>query len=136
MAKAGAGKASALSSDGVMMPMALMTIARCFASKVSAHGGGLNAKRGHQERKRRGYHCHRGGGASSHSDAVPTNFLVPSRIAPLRVLRDLGVFANCVAARAAGAAPVRRGEPDMGRIWIVMGTEWGVSRGGGDVMWE
>lgn len=28
--------------------------------------------------------------------------------------RDLSVFANCAAVRAAGAAPVRRGEPGYG----------------------
>ena len=110
MAKAGAGRVSALSSDGDLMPMGRMTIARCLASKVSAHGGRLNAKRGHHERKRGNHHCHCGGSSSSRSNAVPTNSHVPSRIAPMRVSRDSGVFANYAEARAAGAAPVRRGE--------------------------
>ena len=39
------------------------------------------------------------------------NRLVPWRIAPLRVPRDLGVFVNCAAARA---APVRSDEPGYG----------------------
>jgi hypothetical protein len=111
MAKAGAGEASALSSDGVSMPLAVSAIALCFASNVSAHGGGLNAEGCHHDRKRGGYHCHRGGGSSSRGDALPTNRLAPSRIAPLRVPRDTGVFANC---SAAGAAPVNRGEPGYG----------------------
>lgn len=114
MAKAGAGEASALSPDGVSMPMALTAIAMCFVSNVSAHGGGLNAEGCHQDRKRGGYHCHRGGGASSRSDVVSTTRLAPWRIALLRVQRDPGVFANCAEARAAGAAPVRRGEPGYG----------------------
>ena len=114
MAKVGAGEALALSSDGVSMPMALIVIELCFASNVSAHGGGLNAEGCHQDRKRGGYHCHRGGGASSRSDVVSTNRLAPWRIAPLRVQRVPGVFANCAEARAAGAAPVRRGDPGYG----------------------
>lgn len=114
MAKAGAGKASALSPDGATIPMAFAAIALCFVGDVSAHGGGLNAEGCHQDRKRGGYHRHRGGGASSRGDALPNNRLAPSRIAPLRVSRDTSVFANCAVARAAGAAPVRRGEPGYG----------------------
>jgi Excalibur calcium-binding domain len=115
MAKAGAGKASALSPVGLLMQMALTAIAVCFASDISAHGGGLNAEGCHHDRKRGGYHCHRDGGVLSRGDAASTNRLVvPSLIALPRVPRDLGVFANCAAARAAGAAPMRRGEPGYG----------------------
>jgi hypothetical protein len=114
MAKAGAGEASALSPEGVSMPMALTAITLRFASNVSAHGGGLNAEGCHYDRKRGGYHCHRGGGASSRSNAAPTKRIAPSQIAPLRVSQHSGVFAICAAARAAGAAPVRRGEPGYG----------------------
>jgi hypothetical protein len=114
MAKAGAGEASALSPDGVSMPMALTAIALCCAGNVSAHGGGLNAEGCHHDRKRGGYDCHCGGGVSSRSDAASINRLAPSRIAPLRVPRGLGVFANCAEARAVGAAPVRRGEQGYG----------------------
>ena len=69
-----------------------------------AHGGGLDASGCHHNRKTGGYHCHR-----------------PQRTAlqqadPAQHLLDLegGVFANCSAARAAGAAPVRIGEPGYG----------------------
>jgi Excalibur calcium-binding domain len=114
MAREGAGKASALSPDGAKIPMALTAIALCFVGDVSAHGGGLNTEGCHYDRKRGGDHCHRGSIASSRGDAVSTNRLAPSRIAPLRVSQDSGVFANCAAARVAGAAPVRRGEPGYG----------------------
>jgi hypothetical protein len=114
MAKAGAGEASALSYEGVSIPMALTAIALCFASDVSAHGGRLNAEGCHHDRKRGGYHRHRGGSASSRSDIASTNRLAPLRIAPVRASPDPGVFANYAAARAAGAAPVRRGEPGYG----------------------
>lgn len=96
-------------------PMAFTAIAPCFVGDVSAHGGGLNAEGCHHDRKRGGDHCHRGGDASSRSDAASTNRrAAPSRIATLGLSRDTGVFANCAAARAAGAAPVRRGEPGYG----------------------
>jgi hypothetical protein len=111
MAKAGAGEASALSPEGVSMSMALTAIAMCFVSNVSAYGGGLNAEGCHHDRKRGGYYCHRGGGASLRSDAASTNRLATSRIAPVRVPQDSGVFANCA---APGAAPVRRSEPGYG----------------------
>ena len=114
MAKAGTGEASALSPDGVSISVALNAIATCFVSDVSAHGGGLNAEASHHDRKRGGYHCHRGGGALSRGDALPNNRLAPSRISPMRVPRDTGVFANCAAARAAGAAPVKCCEPGYG----------------------
>ena len=114
MAKAGAGEASALSPNSISISIALNAIAICFASDVSAHGGGLNAEACYHDRKRGGYHFHRGGGVSSRGDALPNNRLAPSRISPLRVSRDTGVFANCAAARAAGAAPVKRCEPGYG----------------------
>lgn len=64
-----------------------------------AHGGGLNAEGCHNNRKTGDYHCHRAPAQSSSSQRVPTRG---------------GAYANCAAARAAGAAPVRRGEPGYG----------------------
>lgn len=66
-----------------------------------AHPGGLNAQGCHNNRKTGEYHCHRAG---------------PERPQPLRApaQRDAGsgaYFANCASARAAGAAPLRRGDP-------------------------
>ena len=66
---------------------------------ASAHGGGLNAQGCHNDRKGgTGYHCHGGGKpppSPSRADRAPSGS---------------GAFANCSAARAAGAAPVRRGD--------------------------
>ena len=65
-----------------------------------AHGGGLAADGCHNDRKNGGRHCH--GGSQ----------------APARQQRASGgssYFANCSAARAAGAAPVRAGQPGYGR---------------------
>lgn len=111
MAKVGAGEALASSFDGVSTSMALTAIALCFTSNISAHGGGLNFEGCHHNRKRGGYRCHRGGGASLRSDAALTNRLAPLRISPLRVSRGPSVFANCA---APGAAPVRCGGPGYG----------------------
>lgn len=94
--------------------MALAAIALCIAMNVSAHGGGLNPEGCHNDRKRGGYHCHRGGGASTRSDAAPINNFTPSRNAPERASGSSGAYANCTEARAVGAAPVRRGEPGYG----------------------
>ena len=66
-----------------------------------AHGGGLAADGCHNDRKKGGRHCHGGGRASSPS--------------PQRALGASGPYPNCAAARAAGAAPVRAGQPGYGR---------------------
>ncbi len=80
-----------------------------------AHGGGLDRHGCHTQRATGQYHCHRGapppapaalndGGSAF---APPANRVAP----PPR--RD-GAYANCTEARAAGAAPVRRGDPGYG----------------------
>lgn len=70
---------------------------------ATAHPGGLNSEGCHNNRKTGGYHCHRGSSAKS---------------TRTRAYRDSGysggAFRNCSAARAAGAAPVRRGDPGYG----------------------
>ena len=79
------------------------------SSVVHAHGGGLDENGCHTNRKTGGYHCHRGGGTA---DVPPRNlFESPEREDSHAVVRP---FANCTAARAAGAAPVRRGDPGYG----------------------
>lgn len=72
------------------------------AIPAAAHPGGLNSEGCHNNRKTGGYHCHRGSeaGASSAARAVSSS-----------TRRE---FANCSQARAAGAAPVRRGDPGYG----------------------
>lgn len=114
MASAGAGNASQHSPGGTLLPVVFAAIVLCIAGNASAHGGGLNAEGCHHDRKRGGYHCHRGGASSSRSDLIPANDFAPARVAPARRLRGSGVFANCSEARAAGAAPVRRGDPGYG----------------------
>lgn len=71
---------------------------------VIAHGGGLNAEGCHNDRKNGGYHCHRG--SSSSGSSKRSYGLASSHGAS---------FANCSAARAAGAAPVRAGDPAYSR---------------------
>jgi hypothetical protein len=72
---------------------------------ASAHPGGLNADGCHTNRKTGEYHCHRGGGTTPVRSGGYN--LVSS--APARAFR------NCAEARAAGAAPVRAGDPGYGR---------------------
>jgi len=70
-----------------------------------SHPGGLNGEGCHNNRKTGDYHCHRGGSASQ-SRSKPSYGALSS---------SGGVaFRNCAAARAAGAAPVRRGDPGYG----------------------
>jgi hypothetical protein len=82
-----------------------------MTSQAAAHGGGLNAEGCHNDRRNGGYHCHRGG--AQHAPALPLRN-APASDDRQRLERGGGGathFANCNAARAAGAAPVRRGDP-------------------------
>ena len=67
---------------------------------VEVHSGRTNAQGCHNDRKNGGYHCHRGSSAGQSSQVR-------------RAASGSGAtyFANCSAARAAGAAPVRASDP-------------------------
>lgn len=80
-----------------------VALAAALTAPAAAHPGGLNAEGCHNNRKTGGYHCHRGP-----SSAAPRVLGAISR-SPRRE------FANCSQARAAGAAPVRAGDPGYGR---------------------
>lgn len=72
---------------------------------AAATPGGLNAQGCHNDRKGgTGYHCHRNPGSVSPK----------ARSSPLGLRAMSGSFRNCSEARAAGAAPVRRGDPGYG----------------------
>lgn len=88
--------------------MILVTVL-CWPAVVDAHGGGLDANGCHNNRKTGDYHCHRAPAAVSapryQSSPQASSFAAGS---------DGGAHRNCTEARAAGAAPVRRGEPGYG----------------------
>ena len=67
---------------------------------VQAHPGGLAADGCHNDRKAGGRHCHRGT-TSAPSEPKAKPFASSGST----------YYANCSEARAAGAAPVRRGDP-------------------------
>ena len=77
-----------------------------FPPSLLAHSGGLNAEGCHTDRKNGGYHCHQQ--AAKQIVATPGNNL---KAAP----SGSSAFANCAEARAAGAAPVRAGDPGYNR---------------------
>ncbi|WP_100868590.1 excalibur calcium-binding domain-containing protein [Novosphingobium kunmingense] len=81
---------------------ASIAASRCLVG-LTEPPGGLNGEGCHNNRKTGDYHCHRG---------------KPQSAPPLRQslfeARSGGAFRNCSEARAAGAAPVRRGDPGYG----------------------
>ena len=86
------------------------TLLLMAASGAHAHPGGLNSEGCHNDRKNGGYHCHRGNSSGSPRSAPPSQS---------RGLVGAGsgsgvAFRNCAEARAAGKAPVRRGQPGYG----------------------
>ncbi|WP_144897810.1 excalibur calcium-binding domain-containing protein [Luteimonas cucumeris] len=97
--------------------ISLFVVFSLAASNVAgAHGGGLDKHGCHTNRKTGEYHCHRGAGAAPAPRAgyAPADRPAPSRVAPARNSAATEVFANCTEARAAGAAPVHRGDPGYG----------------------
>lgn len=95
-----------------MRTISILAIAAALAlampAAVSAHPGGLNSEGCHNNRKTGDYHCHRSGRSSDGSSRPQGLINSP----PAK--RSGGAYANCAAARAAGAAPVRRGDPGYG----------------------
>lgn len=84
-----------------------------------AHGGGLNRDGCHNDRRNGGYHCHRGAPAAesrTRSSYTPpnANAYAPARAQGYAPASGSGAYRNCSEARAAGAAPVRRGDPGYG----------------------
>ncbi|MFC3077677.1 excalibur calcium-binding domain-containing protein [Phenylobacterium terrae] len=88
------------------------------AAPVDAHGGGSNAEGCHNNRKTGDYDCHRGAGA-----APTARFTSQGG----RGDRPIAALANCSAARAAGVAPVRRGQRGYGRHLDGTEMEWAAS---------
>ena len=73
-----------------------------------AHGGRTNGDGCHNERATGGYHCHNAPAARQPSPYQQSLTSQPSG------LSGSVYYRNCDAARAAGAAPVRRGHPGYG----------------------
>ena len=101
-----------LTISGVALWAALTISAGLLAGPAAAHGGGLNGEGCHNDRKNGGYHCHRGSAAR----APAARFQSPPATGSRFTSGNDGAtsYANCSAARAAGAAPVRRGDPGYG----------------------
>ncbi|WP_348538846.1 excalibur calcium-binding domain-containing protein [Sphingomonas alba] len=74
------------------------------ATSIFAHPGGLDANGCHHDRKNGGYHCQRGASANRSAQSQVMSSGPTGR-----------AFRNCSEARAAGAAPVRAGDPGYGR---------------------
>ena len=100
----------------------LVVLLAPLAPLAQAHPGGLNAEGCHHDRRNGGYHCHRAPAGNTASQAQ--SLQAPARAAPA----NGRAFRNCAEARAAGAAPVRRGDPGYGphldRDNDGIGCEW------------
>jgi hypothetical protein len=86
-----------------MRGLLILALAATVEAPLWAHPGGVAADGCHNDRRNGGRHCHGGGRASPAPRSVG---LVSGR--------GRAAFANCTAARLAGAAPVRRGDPGYG----------------------
>lgn len=88
--------------------LSLLASSAAAPQQAIAHSGGLNAEGCHNNRSTGEYHCHRSGRSSGPASRQRQ---------PLYALSNGGgaaQFRNCAEARAAGAAPVRNGDPGYG----------------------
>lgn len=93
-----AARAARLMRQQLIVAASLLSFAMLVSSSAAtAHLGGLNALGCHNDRKNGGYHCHR----------APVREALPFR----QSNTDSAYYPNCAAARAAGAAPMRVGDP-------------------------
>lgn len=92
--------------------MLLATICLASTFDAAAHGGGLDANGCHHDRKNGGYHCHRAPTAAAPPRSAPNS--MGSQLSGTPGRAGSVYFRNCSEARAAGAAPVRRGQPGYG----------------------
>jgi hypothetical protein len=90
---------------GVVASLVFVVGVSVPALPALAHPGGLNAEGCHDNRKTGDYHCHRGNSSRASTKRSYSAFESSGG----------GAFRNCSEARAAGAAPVRRGDPGYGR---------------------
>ncbi len=79
------------------------------AGSAAAHPGRTDASGCHHDRRNGGHHCH---GAPAPAAAAPGTRTTPpaSRLAPADT-PGAPYYRNCDAARAAGVAPLHRGQP-------------------------
>ncbi|MBJ6980340.1 excalibur calcium-binding domain-containing protein [Luteimonas sp. MC1572] len=97
----------------VLKQMMLCTLLLA-AGPVAAHSGGLNSEGCHTNRSTGEYHCHRGPARTAAPAPPAAQRFAPANSAPAGAAAGTRPFVNCDAARAAGAAPVRRGDPGYG----------------------
>lgn len=90
----------------IIAATALISAGTIYSVPAAATPGRTDAQGCHTDRKGgTGYHCHNGGGSSTSSASTSSRSTRSS---------SGGAYANCTAARAAGAAPVMRGSPGYG----------------------
>ena len=94
-----------------MVRMWILVALLACSPGANAHGGGLDKHGCHHDRKNGGYHCHRGASPDDAARARSGSQAHSLQNAP----STTGAFSNCAQARAAGAAPVRRGDPGYSR---------------------
>ena len=92
---------------GALLPMLLVA---ALPPAALAHSGGLDRQGCHTNRRTGDYHCHRGPQARPPAPARREATALPLAPPPPAARP----FRNCAEARAAGAAPVRRGNPGYG----------------------
>ena len=88
-------------------PLLLASALLAVAAPLQAHSGRTDASGCHHDRRNGGHHCHGGGRAIP----APGPAAASSTLAPATTAAGAPYYRNCDAARAAGVAPLRRGEP-------------------------
>lgn len=91
----------------------LALVALLLPLTATAHGGGLEANGCRRDRRNGGYHCHRSSNQPDQVRSAARAISAPDPGASNRV-SGARAFVDCAEARAAGAAPVRKGQAGYG----------------------
>ena len=84
-------------ASSIALPVVLLAALLASPAPVAAHSGGVNSQGCHHDRANGTYHCHATTGVRARASSEET------------------YIRNCTEVRAAGAAPLRAGDPGYAR---------------------
>ena len=99
-------------ASSIALPVVLLAALLASPAPVAAHAGGVNSQGCHHDRANGTYHCHAATGVRARASSEET-YIRPTD--PAEWPAPGTYFRNCTEVRAAGAAPLRAGEPGYAR---------------------
>lgn len=99
-------------ASSIALPVVLLAALLASPAPVAAHSGGVNSQGCHHDRANGTYHCHATTGVRARASSEET-YIRPTD--PAEWPEPGTYYRNCTEVRAAGAAPLRAGDPGYAR---------------------